>query len=132
MKSKYIILILALLIGTAIQINAQSVKRADKRVTYYQYAVAVPILEKIIEKDGDGKEEAMIMLADCYRSMNNEQKATELYAQIVEFDSIDPVNHYYYGQALRTLGRYAEAKEQFLQYAELVPGDPRGATFCIL
>lgn len=129
MKSKYIILILALLIGTALQINAQSVKRADKRVTYYQYAVAVPILEKIIEKDGDGKEEAMIMLADCYRSMNNEHKATELYAQIVKYDSIEPVNHYYYGQALRTLGRYTEAKEQFLLYAELVPGDPRGALF---
>ena len=69
------------------------------------------------------------MLADCYRSMNNEQKATELYAQIIEFDSIDPVNHYYYGQALRTLGKYAEAKEQFQLYARLAPEDPRGQLF---
>jgi outer membrane protein OmpA-like peptidoglycan-associated protein len=129
MKSKYIILIIAILIGTVNQIDGQSVKKADKRVTFYEYAVAVPILEKIIEKNGEGKEEAMIMLADCYRSMNNEQKATELYAQIIEFDSIDPINHYYYGQALRTLGKYAEAKEQFMLYAELVPDDPRGALF---
>ena len=67
MKSKYIILFLALLIGTVNQIDGQSVKKADKRVTFYEYAVAVPILEKIIEKNGEGKEEAMIMLADCYR-----------------------------------------------------------------
>jgi outer membrane protein OmpA-like peptidoglycan-associated protein/tetratricopeptide (TPR) repeat protein len=129
MKSKYIILFLAILMGVTNQINAQSVKKADKRVTFYEYAVAIPMLEKIIEKNGEGKEEAMVMLADCYRSVNNEQKATELYAQIMEFDHIDPINHYYYGQTLRTLGRYDEAKEQFLLYAELVPDDPRGALF---
>ena len=129
MKSKYIILLLAILIGTATHTNAQSVKKADKRVTFYEYAVAIPMLEKIIEKNGEGKEEAMVMLADCYRSVNNEQKATELYAQIIEFDTIDPINHYYYGQTLRTLGRYEEAEEQFLLYAGLVPDDPRGALF---
>ena len=108
---------------------SQSVKKADKRVTFYQYAIAVPILEKIIEKDKDGKEDAMLMLADCYRLMNNEEKAAELYAQIIEFDSIDPINHYYYGQALRTLGKYEDAREEFLLYANLVPDDPRGALF---
>ena len=75
MKSTYIILILALLIGATNHTDGQSVKKADKRVTFYEYAVAVPILEKIIEKDGEGKEDAMIMLADCYRMMNEEQKA---------------------------------------------------------
>ena len=90
MKSKYIILFLALLIGATNQTEGQSVKKADKRVTFYEYAVAVPILEKIIEKNGEGKEEAMVMLADCYRMNEQEQKATELYAQIIEFDSVDP------------------------------------------
>ena len=69
------------------------------------------------------------MLAYCYRMMNEEQKATGLYAQIIEFDSIDPINHYYYGQALRILGKYESAKEQFLTYSNLVPDDPRGALF---
>jgi len=129
MKSIYIKLILAILIGLGNNIFSQSVKKADKRVTFYQYAIAVPILEKIIEKDKEGNEDAMLMLADCYRLMNNEEKAAELYAQIMEFDSIDPINHYYYGQALRTLGKYEFAREQFLLYANLAPDDPRGALF---
>ena len=79
MKSIYIKFILAILIGLGYNTFSQSVKKADKRVTFYQYAIAVPILEKIIEKDKEGKEDAMLMLADCYRLMNNEEKAAELY-----------------------------------------------------
>jgi len=129
MKSIYIKFILAILISLGNNAIGQSVNKADKRVTFYEYAIAVPILEKIIEKDKEGKEDAMVMLADCYRLMNNEEKAAELYAQIIKFDSIDPINYYYYGQALRTLGKYEIAREQFLLYANLAPDDPRGPLF---
>ncbi len=130
MKSQYFtIIILAILTAWGAKTFGQSVKKADRRVTFYEYAVAIPVLEKIIEKDKDGKQEAMEMLADCYRLTNDADKAADIYSKVIKLDSINPIDYYYYGQVLRTLGKYKEAKKQFLKYAELVPDDPRGAQF---
>ncbi len=129
MKPKYFILALTLLTAWGIQTYGQSIKKADKRVTFYQYAIAIPVLEKIIENNKEGKLEAMEMLADCYRLTGDEEKAAEWYSQIIDSAGIDPIDHYYYGQVLRTQGKYQEAKEQFLKYAELVPDDPKGPIF---
>jgi len=129
MKSTYFILTLAFLTAWGSQTYGQSIKKADKRVTFYEYAIAIPVLENIITKDKDGKQEAMELLADCYRLTGDEEKAADMYGKVIDSAGIDPINHYYYGQVLRTLGKYQEAKEQFLTYARLVPDDPKGSLF---
>ncbi len=108
-------------------------KKADEAALYYQYARAVPILESIIEKDNKYKTQAMVLLAKCHMSMNNMDKAGEVYAQVIGSPGIDPVHHYYYGQVLRTMGKYDMAREQFLIYDSLAPENIRGrlfAAFC--
>ena len=129
MKTSRIILLLLIPVFILGTVSAQKTKKADKRMLYFAYADAVPMLEKIIEKDKKGKEQAMAMLADCYRMMNDPENAELWYAQTIEQEGIDPINYYYYGQTLRSQGRYEEARAQFLKYDSLVPDDPRGAIF---
>jgi outer membrane protein OmpA-like peptidoglycan-associated protein/tetratricopeptide (TPR) repeat protein len=126
MRYRNIIILVFIQLAFVFSITGQNVKKASRRALSYEYSEAVPVLEKIIEKNKKGKDEAIVLLADCYRLINNEAKAAEYYALAVGQEGIDPINHYYYGQALRTLGEYAKAKEQFSIYAGLVPDDSRG------
>lgn len=91
-------------------------KKADDASLYFQYARAVPLLEKVIAKDNKYKSRAQVLLARCHMHMNNMEKAGEVYAQVIGSPGIDPVNHYYYGQVLRTLGNYEMASKQFMIY----------------
>lgn len=119
-----------LLSGT---VSGQKIKKANQAAMYYQYADIIPMLEAVIEKDNKHKVPAMELLAKSYLYMNNMEKAAEWYAQVVENEDIEPESHYYYAQVLRTLGRYEEAKDQFLRYDSLAPDDPRGkiyASYC--
>ena len=92
MKTSRIILLLLIPVFILGTVSAQKTRKADKRMLYFAYADAVPILEKIIEKDKKGKEQAMAMLADCYRQMNNPVKAGYWYSQAVEQVGVDPIN----------------------------------------
>lgn len=121
---------MVLLSGT---VSGQRFKKAKQAAMYYQYADIIPILEAVIEKDNKYKVPAMVLLAKSYLYMNNMEKAAEWYAQVIDNESVEPVNHYYYAQVLRTLGRYEEARDQFLRYDSLVPDDRRGkiyASYC--
>jgi len=42
-------------------------------------------------------------------------------AKAVQFPNVDPVDIFYYGQVLRSEGRYSEAKSRFLEYAKTEP-----------
>ncbi len=107
----------------------QKMKKADDASLYFQYARAVPLLEKVIAKDNKYKSRAQVLLARCHMHMNNMEKAGEVYAQVIGSPGIDPVNHYYYGQVLRTLGNYEMASKQFMIYDSLAPENIRGKLF---
>lgn len=114
------------MLASMTSLSGQSLNKAKKQMAAYEYAEAVPVLEKIVEKNTKGSNEAIVLLADCYRMLNEDAKAAGYYAMAVEQDSIDPIVHFYYGQMLRTLERYDEAAIQFNKYASLVPDDKRG------
>lgn len=133
MRYRNIILVVFIQLALVLSITGQNVKKASKRALSYEYSEAIPVLEKIIKKNKKGKDEAIVLLADCYRLMNDEANAAEYYALAIQQEGIAPINYYYYGQALRTLGRYDEAKKQFSTYAGLAADDPKGAimaTYC--
>jgi len=127
------IIIFVFQISVLLPLNAQNINKASKRANGYEYAEAIPILEKIIEKNKKDKDEAVVMLADCYRMVNEDEKAAKYYALALNQDSPDPMVYFNYGQTLRTLERYNEAGEQFRKFASLLPDDKRGellAGFC--
>ena len=137
MKPKRIIavalVISALLLQGIAHGQPQKMRKADEAALYYQYARAVPLLEKVIAKDNKYKVRAQVLLARCHMFMNDMAKAAEVYAQVIGSPGIDPDNHYYYGQVLRTLGKYDLARKQFLIYDSLAPENIRGkmyAAYC--
>ena len=114
------------LLAGMLNLSGQGLNKSRKQVLAYEYAKAVPALEKIVEKNKKGKDEAVLLLAECYRMLNEDEKAAAYYAMAVEQDMVDPIVHFEYGLMLRTLERYDEAAVQFSKYAALVPDDKRG------
>jgi outer membrane protein OmpA-like peptidoglycan-associated protein len=120
------ILFIAILLAFTSTLSGQNIQKARKMFTAYEYAEVIPKLKKIIDRNKKGREEAVVMLADCYRFINDHENAASYYAMAMEQQELDPMVHFYYGQTLRTLERYEESKEQFLKFSELRPEDERG------
>ncbi len=60
---------------------------------------------------------AMGNLADCYRHINEMEKAAEYYREAIRARRLDPIHLLNYGKVLKALQRYREAKYYFEQYA---------------
>ncbi len=107
------------------EVSAQKIKNVEKQMLKYDFAESVQLLEKIIKKDGKHTLAAKEDLASVNRMMNNPARAAELYAEVTNTEGTRAENYFYYGQMLRTLGKYEEAKEQFLKYDSLVSQDEK-------
>jgi outer membrane protein OmpA-like peptidoglycan-associated protein/tetratricopeptide (TPR) repeat protein len=109
------------------------VKQAQKQMDLFNYSEAVTILQKAIHNDSRTSKEATVMIAECYRKMNDMQNAKAWYGRAIKGGNTDPMNYYYYAQALRSTGEYQKAKSMFLRYDSISPADPQGkiyAAFC--
>lgn len=101
--------------------NAQ-MKKAERLFQYFDYAKAIPYLEKAVESDdANTREKAVPMLADSYRLTNNTGKAREWYEKAVQINGADPINYFYLGQAYRGLGLYEKAVEAFKSFQTVYP-----------
>lgn len=121
-------LLLLLLTFSILPVHAQ-LNKANRAFDQYDYARAIPIYKQVVEQKNAGAAEATSRIADCYRMIRDYSLARIWYAKAVRLPDSDPSSHYFYGQALRGIGKYKEAKEQFLLYAKKKPNDPRGKIF---
>jgi tetratricopeptide (TPR) repeat protein len=113
-------------------LSAHPIKRAIKKMKLYDYSSAVKILEKAVITT-DYHDNAIPLLAECYRLQNDQINAEKWYSLAVELPEALPDWFYYDAQSLRSTGDYVKAREMFLVYADLRPEDPRGtlyASFC--
>ena len=106
------------------------IRRANKQFELFNYAEAIPLYLKALEKDdNEVTSEAIQKLADCYRLTNNAAEARIWYEKSVELPGTDAEDYFFLGQALRTLGEYEEAAGAFKQYNELEPENEAGEKF---
>lgn len=121
----YLLLLLLLCFVTA-TVSAQDnrTKKANDLFDKFSFPDAAEAYKKILAKEDVA--EAKTKLADCYRFMNMPVEAEYWYEQVVQLSESEPIHKYYYGMALKSNGKFEEAKQQFLQYAQLVPADTRG------
>lgn len=127
MKTFLQLLLVSLLLTAASPlVQAQQLSDANELFDIYQFEEASKIYLRIVQKNQRGKEQATERLADCYRILGNKAEAEKWYAAAVDYpDATNRIN-FNYGIVLRDLGKYAEAKEQFVKYAAQAPGDLRG------
>lgn len=101
--------------------------KADECYNRLAFATAIPLYQKALEKGFEP--EAVIRLADCYRLTNNYPKAAEWYRKVMQLQEKPPISYFHFGHVLLQEGDHKGAREQFAQYAQLLPSDPRGASF---
>jgi outer membrane protein OmpA-like peptidoglycan-associated protein/tetratricopeptide (TPR) repeat protein len=124
-KMKRSILILTVCLLIPVFMSAQSLYKAQKEMDRYNYAEAIEILKKAVDNE-KSRNEAIPMLAECYRMQRDIYNTKVTYAQAVTLPDAKPETFYYYAQALESSGDYVKAREMFQKYAEKNPSDTRG------
>ncbi|SHL24316.1 WD40-like Beta Propeller Repeat [Chitinophaga jiangningensis] len=96
--------------------------QADILYDKYEYARAASMYKRIADKKKDKTTTAVLVkLADCYRQTNNYTAAAEWYPKLLAHSDAPPESRLFYADALKSLGRYEEAKTAYGQYAQSNP-----------
>lgn len=127
MKKIYVIILLISLMPALA--FAQSLKQAQKAMDRYDYTTAVQILKKAVS-DAIDHDEAVLMLAECYRMQRDIFNTKAWYANAVTIPNVKPEAFLYYGQALQATGDYSLARQMFQKY-ESMAGNGKGRRFAI-
>lgn len=130
------VLLIIILFQGVLSANSNSVlKKANALFEQFRYAEAIPVyMEALKSTDKNVQREATFRIADCYRFVNDVMETRSWYSKATMLFNPEPVHFYYLGQALRSLGKYAEAHEAFKKFSELVPDEKRGeiyASYCL-
>ncbi|MBC5775867.1 OmpA family protein [Pontibacter sp. KCTC 32443] len=101
--------------------QAQSdLRKANRHFDNYAYALALEHYKSAISKREPDAETTQ-RIADAYRMTRQTKEAEEWYAKAVQLPGSNPMNHYYYAEALRSNGKFAEAKDQYMKWGEATP-----------
>ena len=129
-KIPAIILIFFLIISLPSFSQNKYSKAADDAFTDQAYNLALTRYQKAlskIKKNRGEKERISLRMADCYRMMGNNKQAMFGYKRLVtgKYAKTDPKILVYYADALKSIGNYDEAINQYTAYKELVPNDAK-------
>lgn len=97
-----------------------SLRKANKLYDNYEFALAIPVYKEAILKHKPDLQTAE-RLANAYRLTRQNNEAENWYAKVVAMEGRPPMNLYYYAEALRSNGKFNEAKEQYMQWGEEMP-----------
>ncbi len=117
-----------LTIAIAVLITAScfaQVKRADRLYAKWDYCKAAHLYEKAAAKHPD--QATYYKLGECYQKMHRYADATRAYDEVNKIGHYDNAAFYLdYGLMLKASGRYANAKDAFIMYNQMMPSDQRG------
>jgi OOP family OmpA-OmpF porin len=100
--------------------NAQYViKEADQQFEHYNYNEAIKLYLKAWKKKE--KPYTAQRIAESYRKMSDYKSAEEWYGRLSAMTGSSPESRLWYADALRSQGKYAEAKTQYKQYGQEQP-----------
>lgn len=91
--------------------------RAEVHYLRYEYRKAAVFFEEAAKRKFF-KTEQLRMLADCYRQLDEYDKAVDSYRKITESKDALPADFLHYADALKSTGDYATAKEVYGRYRE--------------
>ncbi len=110
--------LVAVLFFSATSLQAQAaLKRANKQYELGTFNLAAQSYKDYLSKNPDNAE-ANAKLADCYRHLNQQEKALPHYQAAVSSPDVQDIYIFQYGLTLQELGRYDLAKGVFNKLAE--------------
>jgi len=106
----------------------QKDSRAQAAFEAGEYFESIDLYKNAVNKVSDKAQKTAILfkIGECYRILGDARSAELWYKKAMREDYQDPVIFLRYGQMMLINEKYPEAEEQFKQYVELVPDDPRG------
>lgn len=128
MNHKSFLILIAALFFAVGNLTAQDVKtkKADRYFELFKFENAIEQYQRVIKKEPDNYH-ALERLGDCYRLLGNTTEAEFWYSSAAKHPEADSLVVFYYAQALRSNGKYSDAKVQYLKYNSMAPNDPRGS-----
>lgn len=96
-------------------------KKANQEFVNLQFSDAIIDYKKVLLKKDN--HDAKIKLANCYRLINDIEKARPLYAEIVNYPESKAINTLHYAKILMSLGDYDNAKIWYENFLDKVPDD---------
>ncbi|MEJ8803673.1 OmpA family protein [Pontibacter sp. H249] len=119
--------VLAAMMGLGTTAQAQTeLRKANKQYENYEFALALENYQVAVQK----KEPDLATtqrIADAYRLTRQSLKAEEWYAKVVNKGGHEPINLFHYAEALRSNGKYEEAKTYYMMWSEEAPGNDNKA-----
>jgi peptidoglycan-associated lipoprotein len=108
----------------------QKDSRAQAAFDAGEYFEAIDLYKNAVNKVNDKTQKTAILfkIGECYRILGDARSAELWYKKAIREDYQDPLIYLRYGQMMLINEKYQEAEEQYKQYVELVPDDPRGNT----
>jgi peptidoglycan-associated lipoprotein len=127
-KLTLIVLIMMILSSSAFS-QKKEMEMANAEFNALQYNSAAETYQKALQKinaeDLQMKQQAMFMLAECYRLMNDPDKAEPLYRELINssYSDSNPVIFLLYASVLATKGDALGAREYYTKYLKKDPGN---------
>lgn len=132
MTSRHFINILLITLISALALSTTSCKTAkmrdaDEAYDRGEYNDAANIYRKLYNKykhkdDRWRRGEIAFMMGQCYRHLNQAQRASAAFQNAIRYEYEDSMAIYYLAEALHHDGKYNEAIKRYNEFLELVPG----------
>lgn len=119
--------LLMMIFSTSAFPQKKEMEMANSEFDALQYNTAAEIYQKVLLKikpeNSPWKQEATFKLAECYRLMNNPDKAEPLYGELINSSYTDsnPVIYLHYASTLETTGNASVALEYYTKYLKMTP-----------
>jgi len=129
--ARIFILVMVSTLVTASLVEGQKKQKDSKAQAAYdagEYFKAIDLYKNAVNKvnDKNQKTDILFNIGECYRILGDSRSAELWYRKAVREDYQDPLIYLRLGQMMLINEKYEDAVEQFKQYVELVPDDPRG------
>jgi len=104
--------------------QTNQLEKADKLFEDFAYLEAIEIYEAIA-LNGEFDNHIGKQLAEAYRRIGNTEETEYWYSQLIAQGSTDPIDYYYYAQALKANGKDTESQKWLLKFAQANNTDSR-------
>jgi len=106
-----------------VSLASAQISKADKLFEENRYFKAIPYYVSASKKPKT-KHHAYLKLAECYKNVNEYEKAEIAYRSALASDpNVDPKFHYNFAHILKVNGKYEEALEEYNLFLKKVPND---------
>lgn len=94
------------------------ISRAEDAYVRNEFATAAKLYEHVVQGSRKPDINVLTKMADCYWQINDYHAACNSYQQLTTIPGSPAVNWLYYGEMLKCMGKYVEAKIAFREYEQ--------------